>query len=95
VSQAFQRNRLFGWNCIFNRDINGVPDGVVYYYLPDGVTMLKIQLDAASLAQLNAIIGQIEAWMKQSDTWSGEILETWKLQTIIHPATQAQEWVKQ
>ena len=95
VSQTISRDRLFSWSCIFDRAADGTPSGAVYYYLPDGVTMYKIQLDVASIAQLNSIIAQIQAWMNQSDTWNGTILETWKLQTVTHPATQSQEWVKQ
>lgn len=77
---------------IFNKTGNGYE---VYYYMPDGVTMYRISLDAASVTQLDGIIAQIQAWMNQSDTWSGTILETWKRQDVTHPAAVVNEWVKQ
>jgi len=89
VSKTFQRNKIFGWSMIFN------DDGTVNYYDPDGVTIYKVQLDAASIAQLQGIIAQIQAWMNQTDIWSGIVLETWKLQVVTTPATQTQQWVKQ
>jgi hypothetical protein len=93
VSKTFQRNKIFSWSMIFNQ--NGQGGYEVYYYDPDGVTMYKIALDAASVTQLNGIIAQIQAWMNQQDTWSGTIQETWKLQDVTTQASTTKQWVKQ
>ena len=93
VSGIVKVGQLINWNTVFDCDSE---DGVwkVYYYLPDGKTMLKIVLDAASKAALKVKRDQIRAFCDASITLSGVAEETWRLQPVTTVAVTKDEWVK-
>ena len=94
VSGTVKVGQLIGWNTVFECDSE---DGVwkVYYYSPDGKTMLKIVLDAASKAALKVKRDQIRAFCDASITLSGVAEETHKLVLVTKPSVAVEEWVKQ
>lgn len=91
VSKTFQRSRVFGWHLI----LEGAPEQNVWsicYYDPNGVDMYKIELDDATRTMGLGLINQIKAWMNQSDTWSGTIVEHWQKRLVTQPAKDVEEW---
>jgi hypothetical protein len=94
VSGTLKIGQLISWNVVFDI-VAEEGDWFIYYYAPDGVSMYKIRLDAASKAALKAKRDQITTFCDQDITLSGDVMETWKKETVTHPSTQTEEWVKQ
>ncbi len=94
VSKTFQRNKVFSWSLNFETaQENG--SWFIYYYDSNGIDMFKVQIDEATKTMAKGLITSIKAWMDSSDTWSGDVVETWKKQNVTHPASNIEEWVKQ
>ena len=93
VTKTVERKRVFSWNLNFETDVQD-GDWFIYYYDSNGVDMYKIRLDAATKALAKGLIAQITAWMSQTETWSGSVVESWKKKTVTHPVTSGEEWVQ-
>lgn len=91
VSKTFKRNLMFQWHHILEVTRED-GDWFIYYYDPNGTDMYKIKLDAATVTMAKSLVTQIQTWMSQSDTWTGEVAEHRQLQDV--PATTIhKEWV--
>jgi hypothetical protein len=91
VTKTVPRNTLFSWSCNFDVDIDG---NIVTVYFHTDTDSWKIQLDPATVAMAKGLRNQILAWMNQSDTWSGTVVEHWVLQDVVTPELTKKDWVK-
>jgi hypothetical protein len=84
---------VFSWHITFDAE-QEAGDWFIYYYDPNGVDMYKMKLDKPTASMAKGLITQIRAWMDLSDTWSGDVVETWKKQMVTYPETEKEEWVQ-
>jgi hypothetical protein len=93
VSGTLKLSKLISWSLNFE-----IPkedsEYVVYYYLPDGKTLLKIRLDAGSEALLKQKKKDLIAFLDQEVTLSGQAMERWEKRQVTKPEQIVEEWVQ-
>jgi hypothetical protein len=92
VSGTLKLNKLIGWSLNFEIAKED-SEYFVYYYLPDGKTLLKIKLDSASEALLRQKKKDLIAFLDQDVTLSGEVTERWEKKQVTKPEQTVEEWV--
>jgi hypothetical protein len=92
VSKTLARNKMFGWNLIFEC-VQEAGDWFIFYYDPNGVDMYKVKLDPTTKNMAKALMANIQAWMNTVDTWSGSIVEHWQKKQVTKPAETVEDWV--
>jgi len=93
VSGTLKLNKLISWSLNFEIAKED-SEYFVYYYLPDGKTLLKIKLDPASEALLKQKKKDLIAFLDQDITLSGEVAERWEKRQVTKPAETVEEWVQ-
>jgi hypothetical protein len=93
VSGTLKLNKLISWTLNFEIAKED-SEYFVYYYLPDGKTLLKIKLDSASEALLKQKKKDLMALLNQDVTLSGEVAERWEKRQVTKPAETVEEWVQ-
>lgn len=90
VSKTLKLKQLISWHTVFEIISEDVVN-VVYY--PNPNTMIKVQLDKASLDVLKQKKQQITTFLEQEVTLSGNIVERLEKQTKEKTET-VEEWVR-
>jgi hypothetical protein len=93
VSGTLKLNKLISWTLNFEIAKED-SEYFVYYYLPDGKTLLKIKLDSASEALLKQKKKDLMAFLSQDITLSGEVAERWEKRQVTKPEQRVEEWVQ-
>ena len=93
VSGTLKLSKLISWslNCEIAKEDS---EYFVYYYLPDGKTLLKIKLDSASEALLKQKKKDLIAFLDQEVTLSGQVMERWEKRQVTKPEQIVEEWVQ-
>ena len=92
VSGTLKLNKLISWTLNFEIAKED-SEYFVFYYLPDGKTLLKIKLDAGSEALLKQKKKDLIAFLNQDITLSGEVIERWEKRQVTKPEQTVEEWV--
>lgn len=91
VTKTLPRNQLFSWSTNFDWIIEG---GDIYIWWHTETDSFKVKLDDSSATKMRGVVSQIKAWMNQTDSWAGTVVEHWQLQDVAVEASTKKEWVQ-
>lgn len=84
------RSQLFSWSTNFDWIVDG---GDIYVWWHTETDSYKVKLNAASAANMRAVVATIKGWMDTQDTWNGSVVEHHQLQDVAVPGKVEKQWV--